>query len=206
MRYASRECAYSSDRDCAAVGGPVLFCRYEFLVGTQTGTVQNNSINEASGIAASRMNSNVLWTHNDSGDSARVFAMTTAGTNLGTYSITGAGAIDWEDIAVGPGPTLGSQYLYAADIGDNVAIRSRCSVYRVLEPVVSDVQSPVIDELVWCCEVDVCLSGWCARCGEHVCRSGRRRIFTSSRSARIRIAFIGPRIRRRRAGRRRCST
>ena len=56
-----------------------------FSSGTQTGTIQNSSINEASGIAASRMNANVLWTHNDSGDSARVFAMTAAGANLGTY-------------------------------------------------------------------------------------------------------------------------
>src|SRR5215203_1068814 len=73
-----------------------------FSAGVQTGTIQNSLITEASGIAASRMNSNVLWTHNDSGDSARVFAMTPAGTNLGTYSLTGAGATDWEDIAVGP--------------------------------------------------------------------------------------------------------
>ena len=123
------------------------FAATSFLSGFQTGTIQNNSITEASGIAASRMNANVLWTHNDSGDSARVFAMTPAGTNLGTYSISGAGAIDWEDIAVGPGPTFGSQYLYLADIGDNGASRSNVSVYRVPEPVVSDVQSPVSTNL-----------------------------------------------------------
>src|SRR4051812_2424896 len=127
--------------------GVQSFAATSFLPGVQTGTVQNNSVNEASGIAASRMNSNVLWTHNDSGDSARVFAMTTTGTNLGTYSFSGAGASDWEDIAVGPGPTLGAQYLYAADIGDNGASRSTVQIYRVLEPVVSDVQSPVSTSL-----------------------------------------------------------
>jgi hypothetical protein len=131
---------------------PLMAGRYclaatSFLSGVQTGTVQNNSIDEASGIAASRMNPNVLWTHNDSGDSARVFAMTTTGTNLGTYSFSGAGAIDWEDIAVGPGPVLGSQYLYAADIGDNGGSRGSVSVYRVPEPVVSDSQSPVSTSL-----------------------------------------------------------
>jgi hypothetical protein len=86
-----------------------------YTSGIQTGTIQNSSINEASGIAASRMNPNVLWTHNDSGDSARVFAMTAAGTNLGTYSISGASATDWEDIAVGPGPSAGAQYLVVPD-------------------------------------------------------------------------------------------
>lgn len=114
-----------------------------FTSGIQTGTIQNSSINEASGIAASRINPNVLWTHNDSGDSARVFAMTAAGTNLGTYSISGASANDWEDIAVGPGPTAGAQYLYIGDIGDNSASRSNVTIYRVPEPAVTDTQSPV---------------------------------------------------------------
>jgi autotransporter-associated beta strand protein len=114
-----------------------------FAGGISTGNVQNASVTEASGIAASRFNPNVLWIHNDSGDSARVFATTPAGTNLGTYSLSGASATDWEDIAVGPGPTNGVQYLYVADIGDNAATRSNVSVYRVVEPTVSDTQSPV---------------------------------------------------------------
>ncbi len=119
-----------------------------FAAGVATGTIQNAAMNEISGIAASRRNANVLWAHNDSGDSARVFAMTTAGATLGTYSITGASALDWEDIAVGPGPVLGTQYLYLGDIGDNFAIRiGGISVYRVAEPVVSDTQSPVMTSL-----------------------------------------------------------
>ena len=103
------------------VGSSRSLAALSFAPGISTGTVQNSSINEASGIAASRANANVLWTHNDSGDSARVFAMTSAGTNLGTYSISGASAADWEDIAIGPGPLAGQQYLYIADIGDNGA-------------------------------------------------------------------------------------
>jgi hypothetical protein len=118
-----------------------------FAAGVQVGTIQNSSIQEASGIAASRRNTNVLWAHNDSGDTARVFAMTAAGTNLGTYSLSGASAIDWEDIAIGPGPTAGSQYLYLGDIGDNNAVRASISVYRVAEPAVSATQSPVTTSL-----------------------------------------------------------
>ena len=75
-----------------------------FSTGVQTGTIQNSSITEASGIAASRKNANVLWTHNDSGNPAQVFAMTPAGTNLAAYTLTGTGNRDWEDISVGPGP------------------------------------------------------------------------------------------------------
>src|SRR5215813_5369486 len=114
-----------------------------FSSGTQTGTIQNASIREASGIAASRMNPNVLWTQNDSGNAAQVFAMTPAGTNLAAYTLTGTTNRDWEDIAVGPGPVVGQQYLYVGEIGDNNAAYPSVAIYRVPEPVVSDVQSPV---------------------------------------------------------------
>jgi hypothetical protein len=67
----------------------------------QIGTVESSLINESSGIAASRENSDVLWTHNDAGDSARVFAMNTEGAHLGIYYLSVAGATDWEDMAIG---------------------------------------------------------------------------------------------------------
>jgi hypothetical protein len=114
-----------------------------FSSGIQTGTIQNTSVTEASGIAASRKNANVLWTHNDSGNPAQVFAMTPAGTNLAAYTLTGTSNRDWEDISVGPGPTAGAQYLYVAEIGDNNAAYANVSIYRVPEPVVSDVQPAV---------------------------------------------------------------
>src|SRR5262245_26721432 len=76
-----------------------------FTSGIQTGTLLNSAIKEASGIAASRMNANVLWTFNDSGNPNQIFPITSAGANLGTYTLTGTTNVDWEDIAVGPGPT-----------------------------------------------------------------------------------------------------
>jgi autotransporter-associated beta strand protein len=124
-----------------AIAAP-CFALPSFTTAVQQGNIQSSLVVEASGIVASRANPNVLWTHNDSGDSARVFAMTTAGANLGTYSISGAGAVDWEDIDVGPGPVAGQQYLYIGDIGDNGLSRSSVSIYRVPEPTVSDLQTP----------------------------------------------------------------
>ena len=46
-----------------------------FHPGTQVGTVAHGSLDEISGLVVSRQNAGVLWVHNDSGDSARVFAM-----------------------------------------------------------------------------------------------------------------------------------
>lgn len=125
------------------LAGRNCFATTSFLAGVQTGTIQNSSVVEASGIAASRKNTNVLWTHNDSGNPAQVFAMTPAGTNLAAYTLTGTSNRDWEDIAVGPGPASGIQYLYVAEIGDNNAAYANVSIYRVPEPAVSDVQAPV---------------------------------------------------------------
>ena len=112
------------------------------LVGSTPGIVASNAIKEASGIAASRRVDNVWWVHNDSGDSARVFAINTAGQTLGEYGLTGATATDWEDIAAGPGPTGGVSYLYVGDIGGNVTPRSTVEVYRVAEPLV-DPSNPI---------------------------------------------------------------
>ena len=98
------------------------------------GSVQSGVILEASGMVASRKNPGVLWVHNDSGDSARVFAMGTDGSDWGTFNIVGITARDWEDIALGPGPILGEDYLYIGDIGDNDGLYNSIVVQRVLEP------------------------------------------------------------------------
>jgi hypothetical protein len=106
------------------------------LAASTPGSVASASVVELSGISASRRNADVWWVHNDSGDSARVFAVGNDGRDLGTYSLSAASAFDWEDIAVGPGPAVGTHYIYAADIGDNARARASVTVYRVAEPAV----------------------------------------------------------------------
>ncbi len=118
-----------------------------FADGVSQGTVTEADVTEASGITASRSNDGVLWLHNDSGDVARVFAIDAHGQLLGTYNImlegtsTHADAVDFEDIAIGPGPVAGVTYVYVGDIGDNSAQRANITVYRVAEPVVYGRQS-----------------------------------------------------------------
>jgi len=96
--------------------------------------VNSSELVEASGLASSRADENFLWAHNDSGDTARAFAIDRQGNHHGTYTLAGADAIDWEDMAVGPGPEDGVSYLYLADIGDNAMQREQVIVYRVPEP------------------------------------------------------------------------
>lgn len=118
-----------------------------FLAEATVGTNESVLIDEASGLVASRQHPHVLWTHNDSGDSARLFALNPTGRLLGTYALDGASAQDWEDMATGPDPGSGVHYLYAGDIGDNGAARASITVYRVAEPAVSAEQAPVVTNL-----------------------------------------------------------
>lgn len=114
-----------------------------FSDGVQVGTVESSLLTEISGIAASRKNANVLWAHNDSGDAARIYAMSLQGRHLGVYNLVGANATDWEDMAIGPGPVQGQDYIYVGDTGDNARQRTSVTVYRVAEPQVNATQEPV---------------------------------------------------------------
>jgi hypothetical protein len=95
------------------------------------------ALNESSGVAASRRNPGLFWTHNDSGDGPYLYAFDGAGGRRGVWRVTGAQADDWEDMAAGPGPEPGRAYLYVGDIGDNEHARAYLSVYRVPEPAVA---------------------------------------------------------------------
>jgi hypothetical protein len=101
------------------------------------GTVDAPEITEASGLVASRRQPGVLWTHNDSGHSAAIFALAKNGSLLATYSLD-VRSNDWEDIALGPGLEDGLDYLYIGDIGDNLSKRASVTVYRIAEPRVQD--------------------------------------------------------------------
>jgi hypothetical protein len=105
-----------------------------FLAGRPLGKVESGSLRELSGIAASRCNPGVLYVHNDSGDAPRVYAINEKARVLGSCTIRGATARDWEDIAVGPGPEPNQSCVYIGDIGDNAAKRPEVIVYRVPEP------------------------------------------------------------------------
>ena len=91
---------------------------------------------EISGIAASRANAGLWWVHNDSGDSARVFAVDESGGVRATLALSGQTAVDIEDIALGEGPTPGATYVYVADIGNNSLLRTDLKIYRFVEPTV----------------------------------------------------------------------
>lgn len=88
-------------------------------------TLQDPRLTESSGLAVSGA---TLYTHNDSGDGPRFFALDRGCRTVATYTLVGAGAVDWEDMARGAGA------LWLGDIGDNGSSRASVVVYRVPEP------------------------------------------------------------------------
>ncbi len=92
----------------------------------------NQRIDESSGLACSRLRPGVFWTHNDSGDRPRIYAFDAAGRDLGCFTVRGARAVDWEDMA--SFRLRRKAYLLLADVGDNASARRSCQLYIVPEP------------------------------------------------------------------------
>lgn len=91
---------------------------------------------ELSGLAASRLQPGVLFAHNDSGDSARFWALSATNASvLQEFSVQNAVNHDWEDLAVGP--CDGGSCVFLGDIGDNNKVRTDYAVYLVPEPLVT---------------------------------------------------------------------
>jgi uncharacterized protein YjiK len=99
-------------------------------------------IQEASGLAVSRRNRGIVWSHNDSGNEAVLFALDTSGNVLGRVQLP-IRTRDWEDVSAGR--CASGDCLYVADIGDNGLARRRIMIYRVPEPAPSDAMTAAPD-------------------------------------------------------------
>ncbi len=116
------EDARAADGACPSFGTP-----------TTLGTLESAAIDESSGLAASSLNAGVYWVHNDSGDVARAFAVSSEGKLLTTLSFDTAMPLDIEDMAI-EDESPGRSFLYFGDIGDNGLVRKQVTIHRVAEP------------------------------------------------------------------------
>ncbi len=101
-------------------------------------TFQSPRLVESSGVAVSRTHPDVLWSHNDSGDGPYLYATDRRGADRGRLVVSGATAIDWEDMALGPCPVASKSApttcVYLADTGDNLERRLFVTLYAIPEP------------------------------------------------------------------------
>jgi hypothetical protein len=94
----------------------------------RVGRLEPKDLKESSGLAASRRNPGVFYTHNDSGGDATIFAVREDGSLAARFRL-GVPNTDWEDVA-----TDDTGNLYVADTGNNQGERKSVAVHRVREP------------------------------------------------------------------------
>lgn len=99
----------------------------------EIGQLEKETIKESSGMAPSWRSKERFWTHNDSGDDARLYAFGPHGEHQGTSKVKRAGNEDWE--AIDSYQLNGQPYLMVGDIGDNLGRRPLVSVHVIPEPV-----------------------------------------------------------------------
>jgi len=103
---------------------------------------------EISGVVASRAHPGLLWAHNDSGDSARLFALDSTGAHLGEFHLEGVTAFDWEDITIGQDPATGEEIIYIGDIGDNPGTRESVTIHKVIDPWITAVNGVIPEDVI----------------------------------------------------------
>lgn len=116
-----------------ASGEPTNADESSFAKPIKTGRLVSDELTEASGIATSKCQENVYWTHNDSGDDAYIYAIDETGKNLGVWKVDAATNVDWEDIA-SVRDVSGNCSLFIGDIGNNEQKREVLQIYKTAEP------------------------------------------------------------------------
>jgi len=118
-----------------------------FDYGKIIGKIENNIIEEASGLVESVENSNSLWTHNDGGDGPFLYLISSFDAKiLKKISLVEIKNEDWEDLAIGPS-ILGdtSTYIYLGDIGDNKKNKTIKKIHFFREPKIKDFDNELIE-------------------------------------------------------------
>ncbi|POY37025.1 hypothetical protein C3K47_08175 [Solitalea longa] len=105
--------------------------------------IENSHLTEISGVVNGYANPGFLYVQEDSFSPNRVYILDTIGHYYGSLNIRGCRNFDWEDLAIGPGPENGKNYIYVADIGDNLNVRNKVLVFRFEEPDLTKVDFPV---------------------------------------------------------------
>ncbi|MCC5918340.1 MAG: hypothetical protein JJU02_13555 [Cryomorphaceae bacterium] len=135
-------CAKSDENETLDVPAPPIFepqyTRFDPIESYDFSLFNENLITknliEISGIVSGRKNNGVVYMHEDSGNRNVVFVFDTTGVFIGELVLVGVQNRDWEDIAIGPGPKEGINYIYVGDIGDNRGGRPHLFIHRFEEP------------------------------------------------------------------------
>jgi hypothetical protein len=98
--------------------------------------IEDPSLTEASGLAASTADPDLLWAIDDSGNPPVLHAFGRDGRLRGLVDVESASNVDWE--ALDAFEWSGRPWLLVADVGDNGAVRPEVILHVVPEPAAED--------------------------------------------------------------------
>lgn len=119
----------------------------EFKVAPVSTVITPGIVDEASGIADSKSHSGALWIHEDSGNPPQLTLLSHSGNLIKRLPLDNAVNRDWEDMTLSTGPNVGTDYVYIADIGDNVQQYTDYWIYRFPEPVAGETKISTYDKI-----------------------------------------------------------
>jgi hypothetical protein len=93
-------------------------------------TMSDTRIVESSSLVRSGYSTSVLWTSNDSGGGPVLYAIAANGATVGTYTVTGASAKDWEAMAAARSGTIAPAANEAAEASAAWAGRAAIALVR----------------------------------------------------------------------------
>jgi hypothetical protein len=103
--------------------------------------IENDELDEISGIVASLKNTGIFWVLNDSGGENAVYGFDQDGEHVAKLYLEDVENRDWEDIAI----IRDTKEICVADIGDNGNVFSTKYIYRFEEPFLDMEDVPIID-------------------------------------------------------------
>lgn len=132
--------------------------RIQYGPAREMAKLANRAIDESSGLACSRLGHGLYWTHNDSGDDARIYLFDSKGSDLGSCVLENVLAYDWEDIA--SFTWKGKHYLLLCDVGNNGLAAPIQMLHLIEEPQVDPKRGltsehvPVVETIFYSYEDD----------------------------------------------------
>lgn len=96
------------------------------------GGLDDDALNQVSGIAASRIEPGAYWVHEDI-DADLIAAVDLSGNTLSEHDLPGP-MVDFEDLDAAIDPATGVPMLFLGDIGDNDAERDEIALWILEEP------------------------------------------------------------------------
>ncbi len=123
---------------------------YFELTHSNVQTPPEHQLESSSGLVTGRSNPGIVYicqgqgfrSHHPQSHPAELYVYDKKAVYQGKIIVEGSDNVNWQDLAIGPGPVEGVNYIYIGDIGDKDTSRPSLTIYRIPEPDLGGLQKP----------------------------------------------------------------